>query len=80
MRREVVRLYQFGIAACFTRQFLRLVDVDDDVLAQGLSDAALSACSPALPAMLGATDVPSFHASFSSDSWRRRCPRIRAPF
>src|ERR1700759_4005359 len=66
VRREVVRLYQLGIAACLTRQFLRLVDVDEDVLTQGLSDAALSADSPAPPAMLGVTDVPSFHASFNS--------------
>jgi hypothetical protein len=68
VRRAVARLYQVGMAVCLTRQFLRLGPAGGVLI--GHDELPTSSSAP--PAMLGYTDVPLFHASFSSASCLRR--------
>ena len=74
VRRNVARLYQFGVAVCFTRQFLRFGAAASGLRQNVPFDVAVESAlsvirlSVAPPAILGDTDVPCVHASFSSVS------------
>lgn len=70
VRRRLARLYQVGVALCWTRQVLRLGAaagvLTGHEVALALPLAPLPASSSAPPAMLGDTDVPLFHGNSSN--------------